>query len=175
MIFLGGENVLLLPPFTAVHSLASVLGILKEIKIWCATKPKKVLLRTLYEKLNFNIIYKFLLKATSPEALMAVGMCCSPQSGLPNRHDLLLLLLLLLILHLATTMHGRMSALTLRASVDSAGDVPSLAQPVPCPTASDSIDTSWWIWSLSWVRLCRCSHGCFKFSGRFTWHTMYGK
>lgn len=71
-------------------------------------------------------------------------MCCSLPSGLPNRHDLLLLLLLL-ILHLATTMHGRMSVLTLSASVDSAGFVPSLAQPVQHPQYTlcvDSIDTS---------------------------------
>lgn len=68
---------------------------------------------------------------------MAVRRCCSPPSGLPNRHDLLPLLLLPLpILHLATTMHGCMSVSTLSASVDSAGYVPSLARPVLCPTPS---------------------------------------
>lgn len=69
---------------------------------------------------------------THKPGLMAAIMCCSPPSGRPDRHDLLLLL----ILYLATTMHGRMSVLTLGASVDSAGYVPSLAWLVLRPTPS---------------------------------------
>lgn len=62
---------------------------------------------------------------------MALRMSICLPSGLPNRHDLLLLLL---ILHLATTMLDCMSLLTPGASVDSAGCMP-LTGPA-CPMSN---------------------------------------
>lgn len=93
-------------------------------------------------------------------------------SGLPNRREPLLLLLLL-GLNIAATMHGRMSALTPGAAVDSAGCVPWAARACPAMLRTAPIHHGYGPPRGS--GLCRCSHVCFIFSSRFFWQRTNGK